>query len=85
MRLLVEGAVPHDVVLPQRPVSSVLDKSEPEPAFATVEVAFGQPDVAAVLQSQRLRWMHLSSAGFTRYDTPQFRAAACGARIDRDE
>jgi phosphoglycerate dehydrogenase-like enzyme len=76
MRLLVEGAAPHELVLPQRPVLSVLDKAGPEPAFSTVDVAFGQPDVAAVLQAPRLRWMHLTSAGFTRYDTPHFRAAA---------
>jgi phosphoglycerate dehydrogenase-like enzyme len=32
-----------------------------------------------VLQAHGLRWLQITSAGFTRYDTPEFRAAA-GAR-----
>ena len=76
MRLLGEGVAPHKIVVPQRPVSSVLAKGEPDKALATANVAFGQPDVSSVLASKRLRWVHLTSAGFTRYDTPEFRAAA---------
>ena len=76
LRLLREGAAPHEIILPQRPAESVLAKGPADPAFATVDIAFGQPDVAAVLHSDQLRWMHLTSAGFTRYDTPEFRAAA---------
>jgi phosphoglycerate dehydrogenase-like enzyme len=34
-----------------------------------------------VLQSRRLRWLHLASAGFTRFDTPEFRAAAARRRL----
>jgi phosphoglycerate dehydrogenase-like enzyme len=38
-------------------------------------VAFGQPEVAQVRQCPRLRFVELSTAGYTRYDTPEFRAA----------
>ncbi len=40
------------------------------------DIMVGQPAVEGVLKSQRLRWLHITSAGFTRYDTPEFRAAA---------
>jgi phosphoglycerate dehydrogenase-like enzyme len=76
LALLKEGVAPHELLFPKVPASSVLAKSEPDPAFATAEIAFGQPDVAAIQKSERLRWIHLTSAGFTRYDTPEFRALA---------
>jgi hypothetical protein len=31
-------------------------------------IAFGQPDPDTVFASPHLRWIHLSSAGYTRYD-----------------
>lgn len=37
------------------------------------DVVFGQPDPVTVLQSKTLRWIHLSSAGYAPYDTPEFR------------
>ncbi|HEX8552288.1 MAG TPA: D-2-hydroxyacid dehydrogenase [Abditibacteriaceae bacterium] len=39
------------------------------------DIAFGQPDPAQVISSSRLQWIHLTSAGYTRYDTPELRAA----------
>jgi phosphoglycerate dehydrogenase-like enzyme len=39
------------------------------------DVAFGQPDPNAVLTSARLRWVHLTSAGYTRYDRDDLRDA----------
>jgi phosphoglycerate dehydrogenase-like enzyme len=38
-------------------------------------IAFGQPDPGVVLAAPHLRWIHLSSAGYTRYDVDSFRAA----------
>jgi phosphoglycerate dehydrogenase-like enzyme len=77
-RLLHEGVAPHEVITARELASSVLAKSGPDPAFAEAEVAFGQPDLTNFQNAQRLRWLHLSSAGFTRYDTPEFRALAAG-------
>jgi phosphoglycerate dehydrogenase-like enzyme len=37
------------------------------------DVAFGQPDVAQSLACERLRWVEVTTAGYTRYDTPEFR------------
>lgn len=39
------------------------------------DIAFGQPDVQDVLESDRLKWVHLSSAGYTRYDRTDLRQA----------
>src|SRR5690606_39865939 len=65
---------PHELVLPLKPAASVLSKSEPGPAFATVDIAFGQPDVDSIYTAKNLKWVLVSSAGFTRYDTDAFRA-----------
>ena len=74
--LLRAGTEGHELVLPPRPISSVLVKAERDPQFATVDVAFGQPDLDAIAEAGRLKWIHVSSSGITRYDTPQFRALA---------
>ena len=66
-----------------KPVASVLAKAEPDPQFPTVDVAFGQPDPDAVAAAPKLKWVHVSSSGITRYDTPSFRALVA-ARL-RDE
>lgn len=75
-RMLQAGVAPHEIIRPVQPAGSVLDKSGPDPALAEADIAFGQPDAGSVRQSDRLRWVQLASAGFTRYDTPEFRALA---------
>jgi phosphoglycerate dehydrogenase-like enzyme len=35
------------------------------------DIAFGQPDPKQIIQLPNLRWVHLSSAGYTRYDKPE--------------
>jgi len=69
MQLLRAGAAHHQLV-----VTDVNDAS----ALADADVAFGQPDVEAVkqsLQNGRLRWVHLDSAGYDRYDNDAVRAS----------
>ncbi len=74
LTLLREGTAGHELVFPKKPVTSVLAKAEPDPQFGSVDVAFGQPDLQSIHETQRLRWIHVSSSGITRYDTPEFRA-----------
>jgi phosphoglycerate dehydrogenase-like enzyme len=57
-----------------KPISSVLSKPERDPQFATVDIAFGQPDPQAIAEAAKLKWIQVSSSGITRYDHPQFRA-----------
>jgi phosphoglycerate dehydrogenase-like enzyme len=73
-RLFV-GAAPHEIVLPPSLATSALVRDVAPPSLSEIDIAFGQPDVASILASPRLRWVHLTSAGYTRYDTPEFRAA----------
>lgn len=71
---LTAGLAPHELIRPEKPVTSVLAKAEPDAAFQTVDIAFGQPDLRSIEDARGLRWIHLTSAGFTRYDTQAFRA-----------
>ena len=73
-RLLVEGSSPHQVLFPRIAAASVLAQAEPDPAFLLADIAFGQPHLECIRRSEKLKWLHISSAGFTRYDTPEFRA-----------
>src|SRR5437588_848614 len=57
--LLREGVVPHQLGAP----------------LGEADVSFGQPDVATVIASPRLRWVQLTSAGYTSYDRDDVRAA----------
>ena len=74
LELLQAGTCGHQLVFPKTPVSSVLARAERDPQFATVDIAFGQPEPRAIAESKRLKWIHVSSSGIARYDNPQFRA-----------
>jgi len=73
LNLLKAGIGPHQLVFPQKMAESVLGQSVAGPEIRDVDLIFGQPDVGAVLSAAKLRWMHVSTAGYTRYDTPEFR------------
>lgn len=73
-QLLLDGSAPHEILFPKKAVTSVLGTPEPDPLFAEADVAFGQPDLESIARSERLKWIQVSSAGFTRYDTPEFRS-----------
>ena len=81
LEMLKAGTKGHQLVFPKKPAASVLTKSERDPQFATVDVAFGQPDTQAIAEAGRLKWIHVSSSGITRYDTPEFRALAAERKI----
>src|SRR5262245_19562140 len=72
--LLERGVAPNTLVRADRMPSSVLSASAS--ALDGIDVAFGQPDPAQVLASRTVRWVQVTSAGYTRYDTSEFRAAA---------
>lgn len=46
-----------------------------------IEIAFGQPEVSLIEKLDGLRWIHVTSAGYTRYDTPPFRAMAARRKL----
>ena len=72
--LLVEGTTAHRLVF--SPVATYnLDAGAPDPALLDADVAFGQPDPQTVMRAEKLAWVHLTSAGYARYDTAEFREA----------
>src|ERR1700758_3509324 len=56
-QLIVTEAGPH-----------VLAENSGDPQLASATIVFGQPSPEDVLKSNNLRWLHVSSAGYTRYD-----------------
>jgi phosphoglycerate dehydrogenase-like enzyme len=72
--LLVRSTAPHTLVLAESP-DHVLDVGKLDERLLQAEVVFGQPDPGAIIQSAKLRWLHISSAGYTRYDTPEVSSA----------
>src|SRR5205823_1544574 len=55
--------------------TSNLAASAYDPAIEEADVAFGQPDPTAIMNAPRLRWAHLTSAGYDRYDRADLRSA----------
>jgi phosphoglycerate dehydrogenase-like enzyme len=70
----MRSAGPHRIVLAEKS-DHVLDVGKLDERLLQADVVFGQPDPHPVVQSKNLRWMQVSSAGYARYDTADFRAA----------
>lgn len=81
LELLREGTRGHELVFPKTAAASVLARAERDPQFATVDVAFGQPDLQSIAEAGELKWIHVSSSGITRYDNPDFRALMARRKI----
>ncbi len=71
--LLVEGTRGHRLVVAKDASTSVLTAGRADPDLPQADVAFGQPDAAQCLAATKLRWVEVTTAGYTRYDTPEFR------------
>ena len=74
--LLKQETASANLVFPASLAASNLVSAPADPQFHSADIVFGQPDPAPVLETNRLRWIQVSSAGYERYDTPEFRAGA---------
>ncbi|MCF7687950.1 MAG: D-2-hydroxyacid dehydrogenase [Cephaloticoccus sp.] len=74
-RQLVEGTQAHRLIWAQKLSQNVLQAGEPDATTAEADVLFGQPAISDCLESKRVRWVEINSAGYTRFDTPEFREA----------
>jgi phosphoglycerate dehydrogenase-like enzyme len=72
------GIQSHRLIHSSQLSASNLAKAAPDPALQEADVAFGQPDPDFALQCPRLRWVHLTTAGYARYDSAEFRSAFGG-------
>ena len=65
---LVAGTRAHKLIVPAAGLVAPTGGGAVDPSLAEADVAFGQPDPAQLLALPRLRWVHLSSAGYNPYD-----------------
>jgi phosphoglycerate dehydrogenase-like enzyme len=80
-KLLAKRIAPHRCLFLSSAQSKDLADRKANAAFARADIAIGQTGLERLAIAPRLRWLHISSAGFTRYDTPAFRAAARARRL----
>jgi phosphoglycerate dehydrogenase-like enzyme len=72
--LLAQSLAGHNIVYSQSFTTSNLAASAADPAIQDADIAFGQPDPLAIQSAPRLKWIHLTSAGYDRYDRDDLRA-----------
>ena len=65
----------HRLVVSAQASASVLAAGGEDALLAGADVAFGQPDAAACRRLERLKWIALTSAGYTRYDNEETKMA----------
>ena len=70
--LLLHGLDGHRLVFAEKRSASVLVAGPADAGFAGADVVFGQPDAAECLRRKRVKWVAVTSAGYGRYDTPEF-------------
>ena len=75
MARLRDGVAGHRLVLPEGRGVGVLGVGAPDPRIDEADVVFGQPVAEQVMAAARVRWVHLTSAGYTRYDRDDLRRA----------
>ncbi len=73
MNRLRSALAPHRLIVASARQSSNLVGSDRDSALADADVAFGQPDPDQVLELPRVKWVHLTTAGYTRYDNDRFK------------
>lgn len=69
------AAAGHRLLVSPKASAVVLAAGGPDPVLEQADVAFGQPDVAQAMTCHSLKFIELSTAGYTRYDREDFRAA----------
>lgn len=73
LRMLLEGTKDHKLVWASKVSANVLQSGDRDPLTASADVLFGQPSVADCLENERVKWAAVTTAGYTRFDTPEFR------------
>jgi phosphoglycerate dehydrogenase-like enzyme len=75
MALLRDGTRAHRLVLAGSQKINNLVGGAPDAQLEQADIALGQPDPDQVIRAPRLKWVQLDSAGYTRYDRDDVRAA----------
>ncbi len=72
---LVNKLAPHRLIQSSDSQISNLASVGTNPEARSADVIYGQPHPEDVIQSTTLKWVHLTTAGYTRYDTDAVRKA----------
>ena len=75
LQWLREQIAPHTLVVAKSTGSNLANVSTQDEDCANADIAFGQPAVGDLLAQNNLKWVHITSAGFTRYDRADLRDA----------
>ena len=80
MEQLRQGIGSNRLVMPEIRNKSNLAAGATDPLLNEADIAFGQPHPQQVIELQKLKWVHLTTAGYTRYDTQPIRQAMVARR-----
>lgn len=72
--LLMEATRQHRWLVAEVTSASNLKSSTIDAKLEQASIAFGQPNAEQLLRLNNLRWIHLTSAGYTAYDRDDLRA-----------
>src|SRR4051794_33169584 len=74
-RELERAVAPHTLVWSSNSQKSNLATVGPDPDARSADVVYGQPHPEDVIDSTTMRWVQLTTAGYTRYDNDEVRNA----------
>ena len=85
MAHLRAGLERHRLVLPEGGAVGVLGVGAADPRADEADIVFGQPVAEQLISAARVRWVQLTSTGYTRYDRDDLRRAflARGAALTK--
>ncbi len=74
LEALKAGTASHRLVMSGTQTGN-LSAGGPSPELVGASIAFGQPDPAQLVELDSVKWVHITSAGYTRYDRSDLRHA----------
>jgi phosphoglycerate dehydrogenase-like enzyme len=72
---LEQSVAPHELVWSSSLHKSNLAGGGSDPQAREADIIYGQPSPQDLISSGSLKWVHLTTAGYTRYDTDELRSA----------
>jgi phosphoglycerate dehydrogenase-like enzyme len=73
--IIRKGIAPHRLLMAANMGASNLSSTPADDSIYQADIILGQPDPDALLKADRVKWVHLTSAGYDRYDRPDLRQA----------
>jgi phosphoglycerate dehydrogenase-like enzyme len=74
-RFLIESVAPHQLIWSSSLHKSNLATAGPDPDARSADIIYGQPHPEDLIHSTTLRWIHITTAGYTRFDNDAVRNA----------